>query len=176
MAHSVQPSTRSSPRCQPCFFILTTDLHASRRTSTVELLWTSRTYITQAYLHSSMANVGLLGLLGRRNQDRLLEVHRREVHHARPIRSSYTTPHTRSTRTPLRNHRAGSSPSEARKSLGSSQLNVHNNEWKSSSPSMVGLTYGLPSDHNVLRAWCLHGLLLLRWVDFRHFIQWVCNA
>lgn len=43
-------------------------------------------------------------------------------------------------------------------------------------PSIVALTYGLPGDYNVLRGWRLHGLLLLRWVDFRHFVWWVCNA
>lgn len=117
-----------------------------------------------------MANEGLLGLLDLRNQDRLQEDHRREVHRARPIRSSYTTPHTRSSRTPLRNHRAGSSPSEAQTSWGKSQLYVHNYYRNVSVPSIVGLTYRLPADYNVLRSWCLHGLLLLRGVDFRHFM------
>lgn len=42
--------------------------------------------------------------------------------------------------------------------------------------SLAGLTYGLAGNHQVLRCRGLHRLLLLRWVDFRHFIRWDDNA
>lgn len=135
---------------------------------------TGQDYISGANFYFFMVHEDLL--LGLRNQDRLQEDHRRVDLHAHPTRSSYRTPRSHSSRIPLRNHRAGSSPSEAQSPLGNSQPNIQNYSQQESLASLAALTYGLAGNHHVLRCRGLHRLLLLRWVDFRHFVRWDGNA